>query len=111
MFIPYDEALAVHPQSERFTRHQVWAFAHTSPEQYPLLLHFPYVDLYRKQVVKQADLVLAMHLHGDAFTADQMVRNFDYYEPLTVRDSSLSSCTQAVIACDGVHLGLPFHHL
>ena len=40
----------------------------TTPEQYPLLLHFPYFDLYRKQVVKQADLVLAMHLRGDAFT-------------------------------------------
>ena len=43
-------------------RHQVWDFEHTRPEQYPLLLHFPYFDLYRKQVVKQADLVLAMHI-------------------------------------------------
>ena len=40
----------------------------TDPDQYPLLLHFPYFELYRKQVVKQADLVLAMHLRGDAFT-------------------------------------------
>ena len=111
MFIPYDEALDVHAQSERFTRHQVWDFAHTSPEQYPLLLHFPYFDLYRKQVVKQADLVLAMHLHGDAFTAEQKVRNFDYYEPLTVRDSSLSACTQAVMAAEVGHLGLAFDYL
>ena len=111
VFIPYDEALGVHPQSEGFTRHQVWDFAHTSPDQYPLLLHFPYFDLYRKQVVKQADLVLAMQFHGDAFTAEQKARNFDYYEPLTVRDSSLSACTQAVMAAEVGHLGLAFDYL
>jgi alpha,alpha-trehalose phosphorylase len=111
MFIPYDEALGVHPQAEGFTRHQVWDFAHTPPEDYPLLLHFTYFDLYRKQVVKQADLVLAMHLCGDAFTAAQKVRNFDYYEPLTVRDSSLSACTQAVMAAEVGHLDLAFDYL
>ena len=68
MCIPYDGPLGVHPQSEGFTAHQVWDFAATTPEQYPLLLHFPYFDLYRKQVVKQADLVLAMHQRPDAFT-------------------------------------------
>jgi alpha,alpha-trehalose phosphorylase len=111
MFIPYDESLGVHPQAEGFTRHQAWDFAHTSPEQYPLLLHFPYFDLYRKQVVKQADLVLAMYVRGEAFTAEQKVRNFDYYEPLTVRDSSLSACTQAVMAAEVGHMGLAFDYL
>ena len=111
MFIPYDEALGVHPQAEGFTRHQVWDFAHTSPDQYPMLLHFPYFDLYRKQVVKQADLVLAMYLRGSAFTAEQKARNFDYYEPLTVRDSSLSASAQAVMAAEVGHLGLAFDYL
>jgi len=111
MFIPYDETLQVHPQAEGFTRHQAWDFAGTRADQYPLLLHFPYFDLYRKQVVKQADLVLAMCLLGDAFTAEQKVRNFDYYEPLTVRDSSLSACTQAVMAAEVGHLGLAFDYL
>jgi alpha,alpha-trehalose phosphorylase len=64
------------------------------------MLHFPYFDLYRKQVVKQADLVLAMLACGDAFTADQKARNFAYYERITVRDSSLSACTQAVVAAE-----------
>ena len=68
MLIPYDERLGVTPQDETFTEHEVWDFAHVTPDQYPLFLHFPYFDLYRKQVVKQADLVLAMHLRGDAFT-------------------------------------------
>jgi alpha,alpha-trehalose phosphorylase len=109
--IHYDETLGVHPQAEGFTRHKEWDFAHTSPDQYPLLLHFPYFDLYRKQVVKQADLVLAMHLRPDEFTAEQKARNFDYYERLTVRDSSLSACTQAVIAAEVGHLGLAFDYL
>jgi alpha,alpha-trehalose phosphorylase len=111
MHIPFDEVLGVHPQSEGFTRHRAWDFAGTTKEQYPLLLHFPYFDLYRKQVVKQADLVLAMQLRPEAFTAEQKARNFDYYEPLTVRDSSLSACTQAVIAAEVGHLGLAFDYL
>jgi alpha,alpha-trehalose phosphorylase len=106
MLIPYDEALEVHPQAERFTDHQVWDFDSTRPDQYPLLLHFPYFDLYRKQVVKQADLVLAMHVRGDYFSDEQKARNFVYYERLTVRDSSLSACTQSVIAAEVGHLGL-----
>ena len=111
MTIPFDEVLGVHPQSEGFTQHQHWDFENTPPEHYPLLLHVPYFDLYRKQVVKQADLVLAMVLRPDAFTADQMERNFAYYEAITVRDSSLSACTQAVIAAWTGHLDLAFDYL
>jgi alpha,alpha-trehalose phosphorylase len=111
VLIPYDERLGVHPQSEGFTEHALWDFANTAAEQYPLLLHFPYFDLYRKQVVKQSDLMLAMHLRGDAFTAEQKARNFAYYEPLTVRDSSLSACTQAVIAAEVGQLDLAHDYL
>ena len=106
--VPYDQSLGVHPQAEGFTRHKQWDFASTREDQYPLLLHFPYFDIYRKQVVKQADLVLALHLRGDAFTAEEKARDFAYYEPLTVRDSSLSACTQAVIAAEVGHLQLAY---
>ncbi len=108
--IPSDERLGVHPQAEGFTRHEPWDFEHTKPDQYPLFLHFPYGDLYRKQVVKQADLVLALHLRGDAFTPEEKARNFGYYEALTVRDSSLSACTQAVIAAEVGHLELAYDY-
>jgi alpha,alpha-trehalose phosphorylase len=101
----------VHPQSEGFTKHEVWDFAATPAECYPLLLHFPYFDLYRKQVIKQADLVLALWLRGDAFTAEQKARNFEYYEALTVRDSSLSAGPQAVMAAEVGHLELAFDYL
>ena len=110
MLIPFDERLGVHPQAEGFTEHQPWAFEHTAPQQYPLGLHFPYVDLYRKQVIKQADLVLALHLRGDAFSAQAKARDFAYYEALTVRDSSLSACTQAVIAAEVGHLDLAYDY-
>ena len=110
MIVPWDEALEVHSQSEGFTEHQVWDFANTGPDQYPLLLHFPYFDLYRKQVVKQADLVLALHWRGDAFTDEEKARDFAYYEPLTVRDSSLSASTQAVVAAEVGHLDLAYDY-
>ena len=106
IFIPYDQRLGVHPQAEGFTDHEMWNFAETEPDQYPLMLHFHYFDLYRKQVVKQPDLVLAMQLCCDAFTDEQKARNFDYYERITVRDSSLSACTQAVLAAEVGHLRL-----
>ena len=108
--VPFDSELGVHPQAEAFTQHQVWDFAGTRPDQYPLLLHFPYFDIYRKQVVKQADLVLALHVCGRSFTAEEKVRDFNYYEPLTVRDSSLSACTQAVMAAEVGHLALAYDY-
>jgi alpha,alpha-trehalose phosphorylase len=111
MLIPYDEALGVHPQDEQFTEHAVWDFARTGPDQYPLMLHFHYFDLYRKQVVKQADLVLALYLRGDAFSPEDKARTFEYYEPLTVRDSSLSSFVQAVVAAAVGNLELAYDYL
>jgi alpha,alpha-trehalose phosphorylase len=111
MFIPSDQGLQVTPQDDAFTSYERWDFADTRPDQYPLFLHFPYFDLYRKQVVKQADLVLAMHLRGDAFSPKQKARNFAYYEPLTVRDSSLSTATQAVIAAEVGQLQLAYDYL
>ena len=111
MLIPYDTELGVHPQAEAFTEYEIWDFDATAPEQYPLLLHFPYFDLYRKQVVKQADLVLALHLRGDVFTDEEKARDFAHYERLTVRDSSLSASTQAVIAAEVGHLELAYDYL
>ncbi|MEV4311668.1 glycoside hydrolase family 65 protein [Actinocrispum sp. NPDC049592] len=110
MVVLYDEELGVHPQSEKFTRHARWHFKDTPPEHYPLLLNYPYFDLYRKQVVKQADLVLAMHFCGDEFTDEQKARNVAYYEALTVRDSSLSACTQAVMCAEVGHLDLAYDY-
>ncbi|HXC85891.1 MAG TPA: glycosyl hydrolase family 65 protein, partial [Trebonia sp.] len=111
MYIPYDERLGVHPQHDGFTDYARWDFESTPKDHYPLLLYYPYFQLYRKQVIKQADLVLAMQTRGDSFTPEQKARNFDYYEALTVRDSSLSPCTQAVLAAEVGHLELAYDYL
>jgi alpha,alpha-trehalose phosphorylase len=111
MVVPFDDRLGIHCQAENFTNHAMWDFAGTPPEKYPLLLHYPYFDLYRKQVVKQADLVLALFTCGDEFTPEEKVRDFEYYEALTVRDSSLSACTQAIVAAETGHLDLAYDYL
>ena len=106
ILIPYDEALGIHPQAEGFSEHLPWDFSATAPEQYPLLLHVPYFDLYRKQVVKQADLVFALYVCSECFKPEQRARDFAYYEPITVRDSSLSACIQAIAGAEVGHLDL-----
>jgi alpha,alpha-trehalose phosphorylase len=112
MAVPYDEARGIPEQDRGFTRHERWDFAETvRTGGYPLLLHEPYFQIYRRQVVKQADLVLAMHWCGDSFTLEEKARAFAYYEELTVRDSSLSACSQAVIAAEVGHLDLAHDYL
>jgi alpha,alpha-trehalose phosphorylase len=111
MTIPYDTELGVHLQDEDFARHAPLDFDTISPEHYPLLLHVPYFQLYRHQVIKQPDLVLAMALCPRAFTAEQRQCNFAHYEALTVRDSSLAAGTQAVVAAQVGDVQLAYDYL
>jgi alpha,alpha-trehalose phosphorylase len=110
MVVPFDTELGVTAQSEGFTRYRPWDFETTPPEGYPLLLHYPYYLLYSSQVVKQADLVLALYTCGDHFDLDQKRRDFAYYEPITVRDSSLSASMQAVVAAEVGELELAHNY-
>jgi alpha,alpha-trehalose phosphorylase len=110
MAVPYDAELGVTAQSEGFTRYRRWDFETTRAEEYPLLLHFPYYRLYSTQVVKQADLVLALYLCGDRFDLEQKRRDFAYYEAITVRDSSLSASIQAIVAAEIGHLDLAYDY-
>ncbi|GEK86085.1 glycoside hydrolase family 65 protein [Microbacterium aerolatum] len=111
MTVPYNQRRGVHSQSVGYTDHARWDFEHTGSEDYPLQDHFPYFDLYRKQVVKQADLVLALYFAPDMFSLPEKAAAFRYYEAITVRDSSLSSTPQAVIAAEVGHLGLASDYL
>ncbi|MEV0721854.1 glycosyl hydrolase family 65 protein [Micromonospora purpureochromogenes] len=106
--LPYDRKRGVHQQAAGFTEQPEWDFAALTEDDYPLLLHFPYLELYRKQVVKQADLVLAMQRCPGEFTAEEKRRNFAYYQARTVRDSSLSAASQAVLAAEIGHLDLAY---
>lgn len=104
MKIPFDKKLKIHPQDDNFLYRKVWDFKNTPKENYPLLLHYHPLVIYRHQVIKQADIVLAMFLIPDDFTVEQKKLNFDYYEPLTTGDSSLSACIQSIIASE---IGFP----
>ncbi|HSK90231.1 MAG TPA: glycosyl hydrolase family 65 protein, partial [Euzebyales bacterium] len=100
MFLPYDKERGIHPQDSNFLDKEVWDFANTPRDKYPLLLHFHPLVIYRFQVIKQADIVLAMFLLGHEFSREQKRRNFDYYDPLTTGDSSLSPSIQSIIAAE-----------
>jgi len=98
MYVPYDEGLGIIPQDDGFLDREPWDFHNTPQDHYPLLLFYHPLNIYRKQVIKQADVILAMFLLGDAFSLEEKKRNFEFYDPLTTGDSSLSSCVEAIIA-------------
>jgi len=99
MFVPYDEH-GVLLQDEHFLNRKPWDFDGTPLDHYPLLLHYHPLNIYRHQVIKQTDVVLATFLTGHRFSLDEKRRVFDYYDPLTTADSSLSSCVQSVMASE-----------
>jgi alpha,alpha-trehalose phosphorylase len=100
MFIPFSESLGIHPQDSLFLEREVWDLAHTPKEQRPLLLHFHPLVIYRFQVLKQADVVLALFLQGNHFTPEEKKADFDYYDPLTTGDSTLSAVVQSILAAE-----------
>jgi alpha,alpha-trehalose phosphorylase len=100
MQVPFDQERGIHPQDDTFLDREVWDLDGTPPEKFPLLLHYHPLVIYRHQVIKQADIVLAMFLVGNEFSTEQKRRNFDYYDPLTTGDSSLSACVQSILAAE-----------
>ncbi|MCF7915576.1 MAG: beta-phosphoglucomutase [Spirochaetaceae bacterium] len=100
MYLPYDEPLGIHPQDDSFLNKKVWPLDEIPDEKRPLLLHYHPLVIYRHQILKQADLVLALLLQGDRFGIAEKKRDFDYYDRLTTGDSSLSACVQSVIAAE-----------
>ncbi len=100
MHIPYSEGLGIHPQDEVFLEREVWDLENTPREQRPLLLHFHPLVIYRYQVLKQADVVLALYLQGNHFTDEEKLADFEYYDPLTTGDSTLSAVVQAILAAE-----------
>jgi alpha,alpha-trehalose phosphorylase len=104
MHIPFDEGLQIHPQDDFFLDREVWDLSRTPDELRPLLLHYHPLVIYRFQVLKQADVVLALFLQGNRFTADEKRRDFEYYDPITTGDSTLSAVVQSVVAAEvGYH--------
>lgn len=100
MYIPFDEKRGINPQDDSFLEKERWDFENTPRDHYPLLLNYHPLVIYRHQVIKQADVALALVLLGDEFSLEEKRRNFDYYDPITTGDSSLSACMQSVLAAE-----------
>ena len=100
MVIPFDETFGIHPQDEKFLFSELWDLENTPADKFPLLLHFHPLVIYRFQVLKQADVVLALFLQGDEFTLEEKRADFEYYDPITTGDSTLSGVVQSVIAAE-----------
>ncbi|MEP7041844.1 MAG: beta-phosphoglucomutase [Dokdonella sp.] len=100
MYLPSDERYGVFPQDDTFLDKPVWNFKATPADRYPLLLHYHPMTIYRHQVCKQADVVLALVLAGEGIDRERKRRNFDYYERVTVHDSTLSASTFCVLASE-----------
>lgn len=100
MYLPYDEELGIHPQDDSFLYKKKWDFAEKPQDSANLPMHYHYLVIYRHQVCKQADVVLANFLLGDRFTLAEKKRDYDYYEAITTHDSSLSHCTFSVMASE-----------
>lgn len=100
MHIPYSESVGIHPQDEHFLNREVWDLENTAADKRPLLLHYHPLVIYRFQVIKQADAVLALWLRSSDFTAEQKLADFNYYDPLTTGDSTLSATVQSILAAE-----------
>lgn len=98
MLLPYDEHLGINPQDDSFLSKPVWDLAKTPKDHFPLLLHYHPLHLYRYQVCKQADTVLAYFMFENEQSRDVMIRSYEYYEKITTHDSSLSTCVFSIVA-------------
>jgi alpha,alpha-trehalose phosphorylase len=110
IYIPHDPDLGITPQDDDFLKKEPWDFDGVPPTKYPLLLHFHPLVIYRFQVLKQADVVLADFLLGEEFSPELKRANFDYYDPITTGDSSLSACVQAIMAAEIGYQGKAMQH-
>ena len=98
MYLPYDNDLKINPQDDSFLKKKKWDLASIPRDKFPLLLHYHPLHLYRHQVCKQADTVLAYFMLEDAQSIDTMRKSFRYYEKITTHDSSLSPPIFSIVA-------------
>lgn len=98
MYLPYDDELKINAQDDSFLQRKVWDFNNTPKENYPLLLNYHPLTIYRYQVCKQPDTVLAHFLLEDEQNFETIKNSYYYYEKVTTHDSSLSSCVFSIMA-------------
>ncbi|QSH42132.1 glycosyl hydrolase family 65 protein [Lentisphaerota bacterium ZTH] len=98
MYLPFDKKLQIHPQDDSFLERKVWDLDNTPKEKFPLLLHYHPLHIYRHQVCKQPDTVLAHFLLEGQVPLEIIKNDYYYYEKITTHDSSLSTCIFSIMA-------------
>ncbi|ABY93465.1 glycosyl hydrolase family 65 protein [Thermoanaerobacter brockii subsp. lactiethylicus] len=98
MYLPYSKELDIIPQDDSFLYKERITVDEIPEDQFPLLLHWHYLNIYRYQICKQPDVLLLMFLQREKFTKDELKKNYDYYEPITTHDSSLSPAIFSILA-------------
>ena len=99
MYFPYDEKLQIYPQDDGFLMRKPWDESKI-PEEKRHLLYENYHPLfvYRQKMAKQADAILGMLLYSNYFTNEELKRNYDFYQTVTLHHSSLSTCIFGILA-------------
>jgi len=100
MYLPFNAKLGIHPQDDSFVDKDPIDIDSIPQDEIPLVANWHPLVIWRYQLIKQADVILLMFLLGDQFTIEEKRANFDYYEPKTTHDSSLSPAIYSIIAAE-----------
>ena len=98
MHFPEDEKLGIFVQQDGYLEKELKTVNDLLPEERPINQHWSWDRILRSCYIKQADVLQGLFLFEDRYDLDTIRRNFDFYEPRTVHESSLSSCVHSVIA-------------
>ncbi|WP_442601970.1 glycoside hydrolase family 65 protein [Paenibacillus sp. KN14-4R] len=100
MYLPYDEELDVFVQHDTFLDKDLMPVSELAPEQRPLNQKWSWDRILRSCFIKQADVLQGIYFFGEQFSLEQKRKNFAFYEPMTVHESSLSPCIHSVLAAE-----------
>lgn len=111
MYFPYDEGRQVYPMDDGFMMRKPWDDSKIAPEKRHLLYeNFHPLFIYRQRMSKQADAILGMYLHSNLFTKEELKRNYDFYQEVTLHHSSLSTCIFGILACQIGYYEEAYHY-
>ncbi|RQD79413.1 MAG: glycoside hydrolase family 65 protein, partial [Halanaerobium sp. MSAO_Bac5] len=100
IYLPYNKDLEITPQDDSFLSKNPIEVDNIPEEELPLVKNWHPLIIWRYQVIKQADVILLMLQLGDQFSKELKTKNYDYYEPKTTHDSSLSPAIYSIIAAE-----------
>ncbi|MFL2100875.1 glycoside hydrolase family 65 protein [Desemzia sp. FAM 23989] len=100
MYYPYDETLGVFVQHDTFLDKDLRTVDSLTPEERPINQNWSWDKILRSPFIKQADVLQGLYYLNHEFSIEEKERNFDFYEPMTVHESSLSAAIHAVLAAE-----------